>query len=225
MPSFLATVRAVVRLSPVAITVRMPSAFSAASASAVVALIGSETATIPASCPATARYMTLAPSCRNASPCAAIASHETPACCISAVLPSATARPPTVPRTPMPLLDSKASGLSSESPRSTAARTIAAASGCSLPWSMLAARRSTSSSAWPGAASTRSKDGRPSVRVPVLSTIRVSTRRKFSIAAASRNKTPCVAALPVATMIDIGVARPSAQGHAMMSTATALMRP
>jgi hypothetical protein len=32
-------------------------------------------------------------------------------------------------------------------------------------------------------------------------------------------------ARPVATMIDIGVARPSAQGQAMISTATALIRP
>jgi hypothetical protein len=65
----------------------------------------------------------------------------------------------------------------------------------------------------------------PSVSVPVLSTIRVSTLRRFSIAAASRNSTPWVAALPVATITDIGVARPSAQGQAMISTATALIRP
>ena len=48
--------------------------------------------------------------------------------------------------------------------------------------------------------------------------------RNCSIAAASRNSTPAVAALPVATMIDIGVARPRAQGQAMMRTATALTR-
>ena len=34
--------------------------------------------------------------------------------------------------------------------------------------------------------------------------------------------TPAVAPRPVPTMIAIGVASPSAQGHAMMSTATAL---
>ena len=85
--------------------------------------------------------------------------------------------------------------------------------------------RSTSASVPPGAATTLWKAGRPSVRVPVLSTIRVSTLRSDSIAAASRNSTPWVAALPVATITDIGVARPSAQGQAMISTATALMRP
>jgi len=71
----------------------------------------------------------------------------------------------------------------------------------------------------------RSNVGLPSVSVPVLSTIMVSTRRKFSIAEASRNKMPCVAALPVATMMDIGVAKPRAQGQAMISTETALISP
>jgi len=47
----------------------------------------------------------------------------------------------------------------------------------------------------------------------------------FSIAAASRNSTPFNAPLPFATMIDIGVARPIAQGQAMISTATALTSP
>ena len=36
---------------------------------------------------------------------------------------------------------------------------------------------------------------------------------------------PWVAALPVATMIDIGVASPRAQGQAMISTETPLIRP
>ena len=53
----------------------------------------------------------------------------------------------------------------------------------------------------------------------------VSTLRKFSIAAASRNNTPCVAPRPVATMIDIGVASPSAHGQAMINTETALIKP
>ena len=59
------------------------------------------------------------------------------------------------------------------------------------------------------------------MRVPVLSTTRVSTVLSISLAAASRNSTPSVAPRPVATMIDIGVARPRAQGQAMISTATA----
>ena len=63
--------------------------------------------------------------------------------------------------------------------------------------------------------------GRPSVSVPVLSTINVSICRSVSSASASRNSTPLVAARPLATITDIGVASPSAQGHAMISTATA----
>ena len=55
-----------------------------------------------------------------------------------------------------------------------------------------------------------------------MSTTRVSTVLSISLAAASLNNTPNVAPRPVATMIDIGVARPRAQGQAMISTATAL---
>ena len=45
------------------------------------------------------------------------------------------------------------------------------------------------------------------------------------MAPASRNSTPLPAALPVATITDIGVASPRAHGQAMISTATALIRP
>ena len=87
---------------------------------------------------------------------------------------------------------------------------------------MLAAIRSTSSSLKGETAIARENTGRPSVSVPVLSTISVSIRRSVSSASASRNNTPLVAARPLATMTDIGVASPNAQGQAMMSTATAL---
>ena len=124
----------------------------------------------------------------------------------------------------MPELESKL-GVSSARPRSRAARRIASASGCSLPWSRLAARRSSSSADNVRRGHSASNAGFPSVSVPVLSTTSVSTRRRFSIAAASRNRMPRVAPRPDATMIDIGVARPSAHGHAMISTVTALMSP
>ena len=45
------------------------------------------------------------------------------------------------------------------------------------------------------------------------------------MAAAARNNTPCVAPRPVATLIDIGVAKPKANWQAMISTDTALIRP
>jgi hypothetical protein len=105
-------------------------------------------------------------------------------------------------------------------------RTIASASGCSLPRSTLAARRSRSSSANPAAGTMAvTAFGLPSVSVPVLSTTSVSTFSIRSSASAFLIRTPACAPRPTPTMIDIGVARPSAQGQAMMSTETAATRP
>ena len=73
----------------------------------------------------------------------------------------------------------------------------------------------------PGAATTACRRGRPSVNVPVLSMTSVSIFSSCSSASARRNKMPTLAPRPVPTMIDIGVARPSAHGQAMISTATA----
>jgi hypothetical protein len=77
----------------------------------------------------------------------------------------------------------------------------------------------------PGAATIAVTAGRPSVSVPVLSISRVSTFSSLSSAAAFLTRTPVRAPRPTATMMDIGVARPSAQGQAMISTATAATRP
>ncbi len=122
----------------------------------------------------------------------------------------------------MPVSESKSATAVNVILRAFASATIAAASGCSLPWSRLAAHCRIWS-AWKGGTACTSRNaGRPSVSVPVLSTTSVSTWRRASIASASRNRTPCCAARPVATMIVIGVARPSAHGQAMISTATAL---
>ena len=67
--------------------------------------------------------------------------------------------------------------------------------------------------------------GLPSVKVPVLSTTSVSTLSKRSSASAFLISTPARAPRPTPTMIDIGVASPSAQGQAMISTDTAASRP
>jgi hypothetical protein len=63
--------------------------------------------------------------------------------------------------------------------------------------------------------------GLPSVSVPVLSTTRVLTFSMRSRASADLIRTPAPAPFPIATPIDMGVARPSAQGQAMMTTETA----
>ena len=56
------------------------------------------------------------------------------------------------------------------------------------------------------------------VSVPVLSNMTVSTSPAPSSAAPPRMRMPDSAARPVPTMIAVGVARPMAQGQAMMST-------
>ncbi len=106
----------------------------------------------------------------------------------------------------------------SVTPRASAPRTIASASGCSEPRSSVAASRSTSASSCPASGSTATSSGLPTVSVPVLSRISVSTLAKVSSASAFLISTPACAPRPVAVMIDIGVASPSAQGQAMIST-------
>ena len=75
----------------------------------------------------------------------------------------------------------------------------------------------------PGAGST-TRDRRlgRAVIVPVLSRTTAVTRCASSSAAPSRMRMPFSAPLPVPTMIAVGVARPIAQGQAMMRTAIAV---
>ena len=82
-----------------------------------------------------------------------------------------------------------------------------------------------SSSAKPAAGTIATTFGLPSVSVPVLSTTSVSIVSIRSSASAFLIRTPACAPRPTPTMIDIGVARPSAQGQAMISTLTAATRP
>ena len=76
----------------------------------------------------------------------------------------------------------------------------------------------SSSSSAPLTATTRIL---PSVSVPVLSKATQSTLWAISSAAAVRIIMPSSAPLPVPTMMAVGVARPSAQGQEMTSTAMA----
>ena len=109
--------------------------------------------------------------------------------------------------------------------RSRAAATIAPATGCSLTCSTLAAICSNWLSSTPATGAIAVRRGRPSVSVPVLSMTTVSMRSRSSRASAFRRSTPTSAPRPVPTMMDIGVASPSAHGHAMMRTATAFTSP
>ena len=65
---------------------------------------------------------------------------------------------------------------------------------------------------------------RPVVTVPVLSSTTVSTRRVLSSTSGPLMRMPSWAPRPVPTSRAVGVARPSAQGQAMMSTATAALK-
>jgi len=65
--------------------------------------------------------------------------------------------------------------------------------------------------------------GLPSVIVPVLSSSTVRTCDSRSSASPLRIRMPCSAAFPVPTRIAVGVASPSAQGQAMISTVTSAM--
>ena len=220
-PRRAATARAVTSLSPVTMTTPNPARFRPAMASAVVRLIGSDTAIRPASAFSRMTYMTVAPCSRSAWTCAATSVSVTFSEAASFSFPSATCSPSTMPRTPWPVSDSNSTAFLIVTCRSTAASTMADARGCSLPRSRLAANDRSASLSTPVIGSTAVTFGLPSVRVPVLSTSSVSMRRRVSTASALRNSTPVWAPLPIATVMDMGVASPSAQGQAMISTATA----
>ncbi len=79
-------------------------------------------------------------------------------------------------------------------PRCSAAATMAAASGCSLARSTLAASRSSVASSKPAAGTTAVTAGLPSVSVPVLSTTSVSTFSRRSSASAFLISTPACGA-------------------------------
>ena len=93
---------AVVRLSPVSMTTRIPSSRSPRSASGVEALTGSATAIRPAGRPSTTRNTAVWPSPRSASARSARSPGDTPSVSRSRALPSATRRPATSPRHPLP---------------------------------------------------------------------------------------------------------------------------
>ena len=102
-----------------------------------------------------------------------------------------------------------------------AAAITARASGCSLP-AWIAALAASIAAVLPSAASIATSSGLPSVSVPVLSNATTRIACATSSASASLMRMPCRAAIPVPAMIAVGVARPSAHGQAMTSTATAL---
>ena len=136
----------------------------------------------------------------------------------SLALPTATWRPPIEPVTPLPVIEPKSVTSAMATPRCLrrgddrgGERVLA------RPFEARAQATDTVASSKPSAGTTATTRGLPSVSVPVLSTTSVSIFSKRSSASAFLIRTPAVAPLPTPTMIDIGVARPSAHGQAMMS--------
>ena len=105
-------------------------------------------------------------------------------------------------------------------PRESAARTTAWASGCSDARSTDAAIARSSRSFVPAAGTTSVTSGRPVVMVPVLSSTTVVICPARSRISPPRMRIPRSAPRPVPTRIAVGVARPIAQGQAMIITAT-----
>ena len=157
---------------------------------------GSATLTIPASPPSSVTNITVSPSSRRSLAVSVSASTSSPRSCASFRLPIATAVPSTVPLTPLPVTASKSVASASVTPRSSAPRTIAAASGCSEPFSSVAASFSTVASSWPVAGRTATSWGSPFVNVPVLSTMSVSTASNRSRDSAFLMSTPHLSAAP-----------------------------
>ena len=141
----------------------------------------------------------------------------------SAGRPATTARPSTMPSTPSPSWLAKPVGRRQRAELArVAAAAIARAIGCSEAFSSAPTSRSASASVdarrrrRPRAALIR-----PVVTVPVLSRTIVSTRRVDSRTSGPLISSPSWAPRPVPTSSAVGVASPSAQGQAMISTATA----
>ncbi len=181
--------------------------------------MGSATEITPTASPSTARKTGVSPSAANSVAHCDRSLSSTPSLSSRRRLPSNTSRPSILARTPYPASASKASTTRERSSFcSCAAATIAAARGCSDPISISAAIWSRCVSSHPGIGINVVTVGRPAVTVPVLSSTTQSSCPTRCSASPLRIKIPNSAALPTATIIDIGVANPSAQGQAIINT-------
>ena len=132
-----------------------------------------------------------------------------------------SAGPRTRAATPLPgtARCSLAAGTRALVPR--AMSSTACASGWVLP-DCTAAVSASRRAASPSTATQATSMGLPSVSVPVLSNATTETSCAISSASASLMRMPWRAATPVPAINAVGVARPSAHGQAITSTATAL---
>src|SRR2546426_66058 len=197
----------------------MPIALRARTASMECFFNVSATAITPASLSSTARIIAVFPASSidwrmDSAACTGI-----PWLAISIRFPRRMWRSPIAARTPCPGMARKALGSSRARAFAVAARTMASPRGCSDPFSAAAASRSTPSSEIAPTGTTSVTDGRPFVRVPVLSNTTVVSLWAFSRYSPPLISRPFSAPFPVPTMIAAGVSMRRAQGHAIIKTA------
>mmetsp|Transcript_4438 Transcript_4438/g.19893 ORF Transcript_4438/g.19893 Transcript_4438/m.19893 type:complete len:230 (+) Transcript_4438:1272-1961(+) len=224
MPRDIPTLSAVVCLSPESRTVRSPLLWSLATADAASARTSSSISSTPATVPSIATKTGVRPGLEADATAATSGGTATPAPTppvTNASVPTLTVLPRTAPTAPAPgsclKLPSSTSGTAPG-----AAATTASASGCLEFFSTAAADAMTSASFRPSRTATFLTTGLPTVSVPVLSNTTVSSSCVRSSTSPPRIKRPCLAPRDVPTRTAVGVARPSAHGHATTSTDAAI---
>mmetsp|Transcript_11513 Transcript_11513/g.29487 ORF Transcript_11513/g.29487 Transcript_11513/m.29487 type:complete len:223 (-) Transcript_11513:620-1288(-) len=146
--------------------------------------------------------------------------------CIHSALPTMTGLPLMDALAPLPgsCVKEPSSTLAGAKPFMRLYAVIATASGCVVLLSTPARNDITCGCGNSGANITLVTTGRPDVSVPVLSNTTVSTPEAVSRTSPPRMSSPLRAAAEVPTRTAVGVARPSAQGHATTSTLQASCR-
>ena len=224
IPTCTAIARAVPALSPVSSTGASPITFRSAIAAALVGLGWSATANMARAWPSHAAMTAVWPCSRAAfSACFSTPGTTTRRSRKTSSRPIVTTVPPTRPVAPTPGMARNSSSAGRVPSSASAARAIARAIGCSLPFSTAPTSESASSRRTPSMQTTSTSVISPVVTVPVLSSTTVSMRRVLCSTSIPLMTMPICAARPLPTISAVGVARPSAHGHAMISTATAAL--
>mmetsp|Transcript_5039 Transcript_5039/g.16784 ORF Transcript_5039/g.16784 Transcript_5039/m.16784 type:complete len:379 (+) Transcript_5039:336-1472(+) len=233
IPHSAAIARAVCQLSPVTKSDSTPIRLSAAMTPAASGRIGSVIASAPTTCLFIATNTHVCAS-RCTRPTCVATSLGTSISASSRIFlfPTTTSTPSNRHRRPSPGTISTsvtfgsfgvvpASFLSSAFNRPFAYVNTARAMGCSLCDSAAAtARRNCASATTLRKIATSTTVGFPTVRVPVLSNATTVTCPARSNPSAPLMRIPLDAPTPVPTITAVGVARPSAHGHAVTSTLT-----
>ena len=216
IPTCLAIAWATRSLSPVNMTVFKPRSLSFLIASFELAFGASWMAIKPITCPSTDKLITvLACSCNSTIRFSSSGSIAVPSW--SLPFPKVTNCWSIWPWTPFPSIAWKFSTGDNTKPFSSAWDNTAWASGCSEKVSRLAASVKTRASS----PTTSVTSGWPMVMVPVLSNTTVWIFCTSWRTVPFLIRTPILALRPVPTIRAVGVAKPRAQGQAIMRTETA----